>query len=818
MKKKIVIMIMFFISILSIGILKYNTNSINVDLKKKTAPSYYNEVSNSTIKLQWNRNGNTYNINVHYVYADGSPLLSDAELNNIVNSNNGIPTIDGTNLYLDHLWSVAKSDNEYAFSKVMYGTDFSSAKRIKIDLYSYGSGTKSNKVYCNEVTNTNGNLTDLWNTNTEIELSATSDVWLVYEPRYEIENGTYVINWEVYKDKVYKVRFHFVDKDGNNIANEAELKKLIAKDIGHAGENLPVRQYTDLYMDKTIFGTSLNDYNLLYISYGSASGQKIKKDIYTYTYEHSTTKSDKLYYNKVDDTYTGQWDVQTEVEMDLVSDIYLVFEPINYISDDGVYHVDLKANGTNTYHINFHYVDKDMNPLKRDDMNLENYPRVIGRSNIFLDQQKEIKVKGKDYVFSRVVYDDNVVRPVIYYVAGDENLYYNNYSGDSGRDLYLPANRVAFPSNDVDIYLVYDKELKKLPTVQTVDNNKYDFKLKIANFSEEDLAVIGGPTWQESEGRASQGLFSKYLAENGFPVIESNQTNLGDIYDKVDSYDATNLFLKSYFDNPKTKNVLHYSSAENFASFDSNTGKFNVYDVLGTAYPDDMFFYSRGLFMPFNTLDKTNIINYNWYDYKNEKIQNENYSNDIYGYNEENDYHFGLYGTAKFKQEKGGLFNGNTSTITIAGDDDILLYIDGVLVGDLGGIHDAQILTVNFKTGVIEWTTNKTNESGSRAQTTFAEIYSSLDEEKQAELAKLGWNSETTLKDDTEHELSFFYFERGYSAADLELEFAIPLVFTEKNIIPVNPNTGTLVSELIVIISLLVLSGAFGLSIKKRYN
>ena len=784
MKKKLTISAFILLAFMVLGTTRYFTkySTYLTSKENKNAPAYYNEMSDSEIKLEWNRNGNTYNINIHYVYPDGTPLLTTEELNNISNNNpERLPTIDGTNLYLDHMWSVAKEDNEYYFYKVMYGSDFNSARRIKLDLYSYGGGDKSNRVFCNEVTDTEGNLTNLWNLSTEIEMDHNSDVWIVYEPRFEIENDTYVVNWEVYNNKIYKIRFHFVDLDGNNIADKTELEKIIKDEIGYAGRYLPVRQYTDLYMDKAIFSTSLNDYNLSYIAFGNYStGQRIKKDIYAYSYQTNASKSDKLYYNKVDDVYTGQWDVQTEEEMPLESDIYLVYEPINYLDDNGVYHVKMNVNGTTSYNVNIHYVDKNMNPLIRDEKSLEYYPRVIGVSNIFLNQQREIKVGGEDYVFSRTIYDDQVIKPVIYYrYNNNDNLFYNTYSGNSGREIYNVDTEVAFPNNDVDIYLVYGKEYSTLPTVATIDNNKYNFTLKIADFTEADLDVIGGPSWHEAEGKATEGLFSKFLDDNGFPVAVINNVNLGDIYAGKTTYDATNLFLKSYFDNPNTKNVLHYSSAENFASFNTETGKFTVFDVLGTATDEDHFFYSRGLFMPFNTLDKTKIINYNWYDYENNKIEDESYSNDIFGYKEENNYHFGLYGEARFRQEDGGLFNGNAATITLGGDDDLLLYIDGVLVGDLGGIHDAQMLSVNFQTGVIEWTTNKTNSAGSKEQTTFAEIFDSLDPDKQEELAKIGWNSNGTILDDTEHELKVFYFERGYSAADLQLEFAIPLIYEE---------------------------------------
>ncbi len=183
----------------------------------------------------------------------------------------------------------------------------------------------------------------------------------------------------------------------------------------------------------------------------------------------------------------------------------------------------------------------------------------------------------------------------------------------------------------------------------------------------------------------------------------------------------------------------YYDCTQNFAEFDEETNSFTVYDVPRVG--------GDGQFFPFNSIDEVTL----------------NTSNSAAVLN----HYFGMTLTSRFVQQYGGktssLSNASDMIFEFSGDDDVWIYIDGVLVGDVGGIHDAASISINFATGAV--VVNGTQTTTIYDQFVAAGMASSVD-----------WEYNSTsgtyiFADGTYHKLKFFYLERGSYSSNLLLKY-----------------------------------------------
>lgn len=186
-----------------------------------------------------------------------------------------------------------------------------------------------------------------------------------------------------------------------------------------------------------------------------------------------------------------------------------------------------------------------------------------------------------------------------------------------------------------------------------------------------------------------------------------------------------------------------YDSQDNFASYDAATNSFKVYDSPAVEYdgPAGKF---NGMFFPFNSASQVNA---------NTSAESSTLN-----------HHFGLSMSTQFIQpaENGvaGMtdYNGSTRDMEFefSGDDDVWVYIDDVLVGDLGGIHDLAKLSINFRTGDV-----KVND---KSVGTLKSLF-------EAAGVSTGNFSGDTFAADSQHTLKFYYLERGAAASNMHLKF-----------------------------------------------
>ena len=127
---------------------------------------------------------------------------------------------------------------------------------------------------------------------------------------------------------------------------------------------------------------------------------------------------------------------------------------------------------------------------------------------------------------------------------------------------------------------------------------------------------------------------------------------------------------------------------------------------------------------------------------------------------DENKYSFGMNLGADFYMPKDGEVNNQDMVFDFTGDDDVWVFIDGVLVLDLGGIHQALSGSINFATRKIDY--GKTQSHGSQPAGTIDQAFTD---------AGRTWDS-TPYKT---HHLSFFYLERGDGGSNCKIKFNLPV-------------------------------------------
>ena len=373
--------------------------------------------------------------------------------------------------------------------------------------------------------------------------------------------------------------------------------------------------------------------------------------------------------------------------------------------------------------------------------------------------------------------------------------------GRERNSLYYDGNRVYADDKRIDsddkivIYYTKDTPLETVPTVDSVKDGvhiqMFDYDAKgdrggVNTYagdyrdSSRGLAFIGGNSSYNGSDQnayvgagedAWYGILENKLDANGFPVLTNpyNQNTLKYLFDDSSTgvtaykgaansdgvYSLNHLFLQSEYD---ATGYYAYDSAKNFATLYDENGQlsqsvenFRVYSV-----PNNINTGDKPKFLPFNDLNNRTQTTSN------------------------NNFHFGMKMDFKFVQPKDGkvTYKGNTSNMvfTFNGDDDVWVFIDDVLVLDIGGIHQAISGTIDFATGeVLVYLPNGTTVS---KRTTIYDAYQAAGytEEQLKDIFTETADGNYIFKNYSNHTFNYYYFERGAGGSNCQMKFNIQTV------------------------------------------
>ncbi|MGX8773524.1 MAG: SpaA isopeptide-forming pilin-related protein [Bacillota bacterium] len=412
-------------------------------------------------------------------------------------------------------------------------------------------------------------------------------------------------------------------------------------------------------------------------------------------------------------------------------------------------------------------------------------PKISGGVQTLSDTKIGINLEGRrdgEYSSTILAWDD----PQYDYAGLKVNV--NN--------LELTADLMA--DADTFYFAIMDEESGTLTPVNTVDHEaEANLTMKMVDFSNvtvppgtdespssvEQYEVMGEQKYTQSA--SNPGLLSYDIQSDGYPVVEETGTSLAHLFDASykDVKQVNHLFLRDTYEE---SGYFVYDSSQNFAHLDTSERRFSVYKELGTTelrgHNDTL---AHGQFMPYNNLDvphQSTEHPENLTDITAKELPDDNprkgetlYRYGVNGTPETQDYYFGMEIDGYMMQTPSGKDRyGHDIIFEFTGDDDFWLYVDDLLVLDLGGIHKALAGSINYSTGEVIVNGTQTTLRDMFKKSYAASRGISEDSQEVTDFLNSKFrlkNGSYVFKDYSLHEIKIFYMERGGGASNLRMRF-----------------------------------------------
>lgn len=450
--------------------------------------------------------------------------------------------------------------------------------------------------------------------------------------------------------------------------------------------------------------------------------------------------------------------------------------------------IEIQSDSFSTYTITWLNADRKLqlryvDSYRRDLDGGRNGEKTINENEVV--QLKDFETTIPDYSYQKAYVltgRNNTETEVdaIRVVRNDEG-YYTYYqvqyrTVESGEWINWNLNRNGAYNVYFEFALVYNFELSQIDTEDTngkIELKLFDYDTKNSKYvGDMEHFEFGGGTGLDANGwTGSEKTYPGILADNMLIDRQGNYTfpqfadgfgndDFSQLFSDTDAkrktvYNANKLFTLD------EDGYYEYDSYKNYAYYDKNREEFIVYNVPATVSSISSSHGTVPGFFPFNDIEKNRYGNYVYKDGYLNATPNDDAPGSAY--TSDTNYWFGMSMEAQFVQPENGEINGNDMIFDFAGDDDVWVFVDGVLVLDIGGIHNEAGGSINFKTGEVY--------VNGQSQGNLKEIFRNAGRNVSS-----GFTEDGTFEDYTGHTINFYYLERGAGASDCRLKFNLMII------------------------------------------